>query len=231
MGTSTIVRSSCSAPHSIATSTLLPPAARSRGLYETQVAFWINAYNALVLQTVIDHYPIAGQSSNYPPASVRQIPGAFDRTPHQVAGRTFTLDQIEQLVLPAYQDPRVFLALGRGAVSSARLRSEAYTADKLDRQLAQAAAECAEHAHCLTVDRAANRLRVSSIFAWRQAEFIAAYAEAAGPAFSARSPIERAIVGFVIPSLYGAEREFLERKPFRLEYLPFDWTLNDMALR
>src|SRR5579863_7742529 len=26
---------------------------------DEQVAFWLNAYNALVLQTVIDHYPIA----------------------------------------------------------------------------------------------------------------------------------------------------------------------------
>src|SRR6185436_12315780 len=31
-----------------------------------QMAFWLNAYNAFVLQTVIDHYPIKGSASAYP---------------------------------------------------------------------------------------------------------------------------------------------------------------------
>src|SRR5262245_28578019 len=44
---------------------------------DEQVAFWINAYNALVLRTVIDHYPIAGRSAAYPQKSIRQIAGAF----------------------------------------------------------------------------------------------------------------------------------------------------------
>jgi len=194
-----------------------------------QMAFWINAYNALVIQTVVDHYPIAGASPTYPAASLRQISGAFDRLPHQVAGRMVTLDEIEQKVLPVFRDPRVFLALGRGAVGGPRLRSEVYAADRLERQLAEAAAECADHANCFRVDRLNNRLRVSAVFAWRQAEFVAAYADGAGPAFSARTPIERAIIGFVMPSLYGAERDFLEHSRFQLDYLPFDWTLNDMA--
>src|SRR5262249_28275220 len=33
---------------------------------DEQVAFWINAYNALVLRTVIDHYPIQGHAAAYP---------------------------------------------------------------------------------------------------------------------------------------------------------------------
>src|SRR5580765_7557235 len=53
---------------------------------EEQMAFWLNAYNALVLKTVVDHYPIAGASSAYPQKSIRQISGAFERLPHRVAG-------------------------------------------------------------------------------------------------------------------------------------------------
>ena len=52
-----------------------------------QIAFWINAYNALVLRTVIDHYPIGQRSNEYPARSVRQIPGAFEGSKHQVADR------------------------------------------------------------------------------------------------------------------------------------------------
>src|SRR5215510_15845546 len=82
---------------------------------DEQVAFWINAYNALVLRTVVDHYPIQGHAAAYPQKSIRQVPGAFERLTHRVAGRTLTLDQIEQTVLSGYGDARIYLALGRGA--------------------------------------------------------------------------------------------------------------------
>ena len=52
-----------------------------------------------------------------------------------MAGRTLTLDQIEQTILPTFADPRLFFALGRGAVGGGRLRSEAFTAAALERQL------------------------------------------------------------------------------------------------
>src|SRR6476619_6816961 len=78
---------------------------------EERLAFWVNAYNALVLRTVIDHYPIQGRSADYPKNSIRQIPGSFERLPHRVAGPTLTLDQIEQTILPEFHDPRVYLAL------------------------------------------------------------------------------------------------------------------------
>ena len=43
---------------------------------ERQLAYWINAYNAFVLRTVIDNYPIRGRSADYPQNSIRQMPGA-----------------------------------------------------------------------------------------------------------------------------------------------------------
>ena len=72
-----------------------------------KMSFWLNVYNALVLRTVVDHYPTQGNSSNYPSASIRQVPGAFDRRGHRVIGRTLTLDEIEQTVLPEFPGPSV----------------------------------------------------------------------------------------------------------------------------
>src|SRR6185295_4757059 len=46
---------------------------------EERLAFWLNAYNALVLKTVVDHYPIPTRTADYPQHSIRQIPGAFER--------------------------------------------------------------------------------------------------------------------------------------------------------
>jgi hypothetical protein len=198
---------------------------------EEQLAFWLNAYNAFVLRTIIDHYPIAQRTAEYPPHSIRQIPGAFEKLPHRVAGRTLTLDQIEQTVLPAFHDPRVYLALGRGAVGGGRLRSEAFTAARLGAQLKEVAEECVSRPECVQLDRVSNTLNVSAIFSWREKEFSAAYADAAPASFSNRSAIERAVLAFIQPRLLTTEREALGKNDFKMVYKPFDWMLNDLTGR
>src|SRR5262245_42978621 len=76
-----------------------------------QETFWLNAYNALVLQTVVANYPIRGNSALYPRNSIRQVPGAFERLTHRVAGVTLTLDAMEQKMLTEFGDARLVLAL------------------------------------------------------------------------------------------------------------------------
>lgn len=196
-----------------------------------QIAFWLNAYNALVLRTVVDHYPIARRSSEFPARSIRQVPGAFERTQRRVAGRAVTLDQIEQTVLAAFGDPRVFLALGRGATGSGRLRSEAYTGRDLERQLTEAAAECVRRSVCVDIDRGGNAVRVSPVFSWRERDFTAVYSARADARFSARGPLERAVLGFIAPTLLTTEEEFIGRNQFQLQIIPFDWSLNDLTGR
>ena len=99
---------------------------------DRQLAYWINAYNAFVLRTVIDAYPIRGKFPDYPPNSIRQIPGAFERRQFRAGGRMLTLDAIEKDVVGEFNDARALLALGRGAVGGPRLKSEAFTAPRLD---------------------------------------------------------------------------------------------------
>ena len=191
-------------------------------------AFWLNAYNALVLRTVIDHYPIRGGTTNYPANSIRQIPGAFDGRTHRVAGRMLTLDAIETGVLPAFGDPRLFLALGRGAVGSGRLRSEAYAGGRLEAQLAAVVEEFATDPRHVRLDRIAEEVRVSAILGWREADLIAAHADG-GWNGAGRAPIERAILTLVEPSLFPSEQAFLRANEFTLRYQPFDWRLNDLT--
>jgi len=196
-----------------------------------QIAFWLNAYDALVLRTVVDHYPMPRRSTDYPAGSVRQVPGAFERLTHRVAGRTVTLDQIEQTILSKYNDPRLYFAISRGSVGGGRLRSEVFSADMLERQLAEVASECVTRAECIQIDNATNTLNASSILSWHEKEFVAGYADKADPMYATRSPIERAILAFVSPKLLQTERDFLEKNTFRLAYRPFDWSLNDLTGR
>lgn len=196
---------------------------------EQKIAFWLNAYNAFVLQTVIDRYPIRGRAEAYPASSIRQVSGAFERLPHRAAGRTVTLDVIEKTILPEFKEPRVHLALGRGAVGSGRLRSEAFTAARLSGQLEAVQAEFVTERAMLTIDRTSDQMTVTPIVSWHEAEFVAAYDKGATGPFAQRSPIERALVAFISPHLLPLEREFVQTNTFRVTYHPFDWRLNDLT--
>ncbi len=194
-----------------------------------KMAFWVNAYNTFVLQTVLDRYPIRGRSPDYPPSSIRQIPGAFETITHRAAGRSVTLDRIEKEILPEFKEPRLYLALGRGAVGSGRLRSEAYTAARLQQQLDAVRAEFVKEEQMIRIDRAEGTIAVTPIVSWNAEQFVAAYDPGATGPMAQRSPIERAVVAFVSPHLLPLEREFVEQNQFRLTYRPFDWRLNDLT--
>ncbi len=190
-----------------------------------RLAYWLNGYNALVLRTVIDHYPIRGMSAEFPENSVMQIPGVFSGREHRIAGRRLTLQAIEDELVAAFADPRAHLALGRGAVGSPRLRSEAFIGDRLEAQLRAVVADFATTPHQVTLDRAGDEVVVSAVFGWRAKEFAAL----AGADGTGRSPIERALVALISPALFPSEREFLARNTFRLRYRDFDWRLNDLT--
>ena len=181
-----------------------------------QIAFWINAYNAISLQTALTHYP----------ASLHQVPGAFDQIKHGVAGKSVTLDQIENTILAAYNDPRIYLVLGRSTMGSGRLRSESFAGTRLESQLAQSAEQFATRPEKVGIDRMAGALSVSPIFSWRAKAFIAAYADKSLD-LPGRTPIELAIVGFLKPYLLKSERDFLEKNTWKLVYRDYDWKLND----
>jgi hypothetical protein len=196
---------------------------------EEKMAFWVNAYNAFVLQTVVDRYPIRGTNPTYPPESIRQVTGAFETFRHRAAGRNVTLDEIEKTILPEFKEPRLQLALGRGAIGSGRLRSEAYTGGRIMQQLAEIQKEFVSEQTMLKVDRTSGVVSLTPIISWHEAEFVAAYDKGAEGPFAQRSPIERAAVAFIAPNLLPLEKELLQKNQFKVTYHPFNWLLNDLS--
>ena len=73
---------------------------------EEQLAYWINAYNALSIKVILDNYPIGKiknkntlENKAFPENSIRQIPGAWAGVKHQIGTQIVTLDYIFQDVL------------------------------------------------------------------------------------------------------------------------------------
>lgn len=206
-------------------------AEQAKGSREEQLAFWINAYNAFVLQTVINHYPIRGRAGDYPANSIRQIPGAFERLTWRAAGRSVTLDGIEKDILTPLGDARAFLALGRGAIGGGRLKSEAYDSKRLQTQLEAVAAESVRRKEIAHVDPLNKQVSLSPLFSWREAAFVDSFADKARDIFKQRSALERAALGLIQPYIVTSEAEFLEQNTFNVVFHKFDWRLNDLSNR
>jgi hypothetical protein len=196
-----------------------------------QLAYWINAYNAFVLRTVIDAYPIRGKAKEYPANSIRQIPGAFEKRTFRAGGRQLTLDALERDVIGGFNDARALLALSRGAVGGSRLKSEAFTADRLDQQLTTMTSELVTRRVLVQVDPGSNQLSVNPMFSWREALFSRSLADQAPAIYATRSPLERAVLALIDPLIVPNEAEFLRKNEFRMVFHDFDWRLNDLTGR
>ena len=203
----------------------------AKGTPDEQKAFWINAYNALVLRTVIDHFPIRGRAKQYPASSIRQISGAFEKAAHRVAGRLVSLDMIEKEILAPLGDARVFLALDRGAYGGGRLRSEAFDGPTMEKLLSAVAAEAVTRGTVIRIETDDNTVSMSPIFSWREAAFVESFADKADPVFAQRSPLERAVLALIMPNLSGPEAQFLPQNTFKMVFHDFDWRLNDLSSR
>ncbi len=124
----------------------------------TRTAFYINAYNLLVIKNVLNHYPLT---------NVRDVPGFFDKIQHIIAGEQLTLDEIEfQKLFKPYVDPRLHFVLNCGAYSCPTLFNEAIRPEELEDQLNFAITLVMDRDDYVFVDHESNSVYVSKIFDW-----------------------------------------------------------------
>jgi hypothetical protein len=134
---------------------------------EAQLAYYINAYNALVLAGVLDRYPIR---------SVRDVApfyGFFTQNNITVAGKKTSLYALERkLLIPRFQEPRIHFAINCASRSCPPLRSEAYTAARLDEQLNEMTRAFLNNSS-EAIKPMGNGYAVSKIFDWYKDGFVA----------------------------------------------------------
>jgi hypothetical protein len=127
-------------------------------------AFYVNAYNIITIYQVVQHYPVS---------SPMDIPGFFDKIKHQVAGETFTLNELEKgRLFKQYFDPRLHFVLVCAAESCPQLVSYAYQPDKLDRQLEERTRQVLNDPDFIRLKPAKNEVAVSKIFEWYGEDFL-----------------------------------------------------------
>ncbi len=128
---------------------------------EEQKAFYINAYNAMAIAIVLDHYPVK---------SIRDVVGAFTGVRKTIGGKMRTLDDVENR-LRELRDARIHFAIVCASKSCPALAPRAYRASELSAALdSQGRAFLADPSKNV-IDRARNRLALSKIFQWNRKEF------------------------------------------------------------
>lgn len=178
-----------------------------------QVAFWINAYNAVAVHHVLERYPGL--------TSVKQVDGFFDRLAMPVAGKEMTLDEIERRGRDL--DVRVHFAVACASTSCPDLRAEPYVGERIDQQLEdQTRRFLANPEKGLSYDERKNTLWLSSMFKWYAGDFTGGSTVLA---YFARGKLVSWILAHLPSDLAAKIRE----KDPSVRYLPYDWTLNDRS--
>ena len=182
-----------------------------------RLAFLINAYNAWTVELILTAWPDV--------KSIKEL-GSLFRSSWKKAfipllGATRSLDDIEHGLIRAkgvYDEPRIHFAVNCASIGCPALRPEAYTAARLDAQLADAARR-------FLSDRSRNRLeggklKLSSLFKWYGDDFthaggLNAFLASQGEALRLAQDQHRAL---------GAGR-------IEIDFLDYDWRLNAASLR
>jgi hypothetical protein len=175
------------------------------------LAFWINVYNALTVQGILEFYPL--QSIRDKASRILGF-NIWDDYPVTVRGKAYSLNDIEHKILRKMGEPRIHFAIVCASVGCPKLRREAYDGAKLDFQLEDQARSFFAQPRNLKIDRRTDTVYLSRILDWFGEDF---------------GGSDRAKLDYV--SRYVAEerdRAYLREGGPRVKYLEYDWTLNEM---
>lgn len=131
-----------------------------------QLAYWINLYNALTVNLVIDNYPVE---------SITDIGGWFRFGPWDqeiaiINGKHLTLNDIEHRILrPIWKDARIHYAVNCASLGCPNLQSDVYTGAKVKAQLEGAAKAFIQSQKGVKLE--GETLMLSSIYDWYREDF------------------------------------------------------------
>jgi hypothetical protein len=176
---------------------------------EEKIAFWVNVYNIAAVKTIIDHYPVDSIRSK----RINWLGQPWGRKALSVGGKEYSLAEIENdILLDGFRDLRIHFGINCASVSCADLLAVPYRAATLAAQLEdQGRKLLMDRKKGLTIDIGNKTVLVSQIFKFDRKRF---------------NEVGGALV-FIKPYLSKTDRTAIEAGGLKLEYLEYDWNVND----
>ena len=178
--------------------------------HEARLAFWINAYNAVTIEGILQEYPTDSIRNHTSRLGGYNI---WKDLPLKVGGRSYSLDAIEHQILRKMSEPRIHFAIVCASVGCPRLLNEAYTSERVNEQLALNARDFFSRTQNLRLEPNGT-LQVSSILKWFGADF---------------GSSEEARIGYLQTYFPTQIQQQLGRTTPNVTYLNYDWSLNDQS--
>ena len=178
---------------------------------EDKKAFWINVYNIAAVKTIIDYYPVDSIRSRK--IKVTGLP--WDRKAISVGGKEYSLGQIENdILLEMFKDLKIHFGINCASVSCVNLSQEPYRGATLSKQLDEQAREfLGDRQKGLLIDREKRIAHLSQIFEFDKKDF---------------DKLGGGAIHFILPFLRPEDQEFMKKEKVAVEYLNYDWKLNDI---
>ena len=189
-----------------------------------RMAFLINAYNGFTLELILQNYPLK---------SIKDIGSVFDnrwkRKFFKLFGQDFYLDKLEHDTLRkpgAYDEPRVHFAANCASIGCPALREEAFTADKLDKQLEEQTVRFLSDRSRNRYDSKSGELKVSMIFKWFKEDWESGYKGFDGktPAIKSREDYFARYAKLLADA--PADQQKIAEGKAAISNLDYDWSLN-----
>lgn len=180
---------------------------------QAQLAFWINAYNALTLEGIMQVYPTSSIRNHTAKVFGYNI---WNDLPLIVGEKKYSLTQIEHEILRKMNEPRIHFAIVCASIGCPKLRNEAYVAEKVDAQLLENTVEFFRQKKHFQVNPSKKTIYLSSILDWFAADF-----------GSTQSEQLRYFAKFAPES----SRTLLTSPNVTVKFLDYNWGLNSQALR
>lgn len=184
-----------------------------------RLAFLVNAYNAFTVELVLSRYPDLDSIKDL--GSPLQSP--WKKKFFRLLGKTRHLDELEHGLIRApgaFDDARIHAALVCASVGCPMLRNEPYVAERLDAQLDDALRRFLSDRSRNRFDEGSARLAVSRIFDWYRKDF--------EPGPTGTGSLTAVFARHAEQLADGeAARARIRAGGYRLEFLPYDWALND----
>lgn len=165
-----------------------------------QKAFYINLYNAAMLQAVFKAYPKKSVKS------IGLIPfSIFKKDFIEQNGRKLSLDDVEKgILLKEFFDPRIHFAVNCASESCPPLLNEPFSAEGLEDQLKEQTLAFAKSARAARVVLGKGRVDYSELFKWYKDDF-----EGENPA-----------------EYINRYRDRPLPLDLKVDWIPYDWSLN-----
>ena len=125
-------------------------------------SFLINAYNFLVIKSIVDHYPMI---------SPLDIDGFFDSQTFLVDGKQLTLNDIEHKAYHYCASPLVHFSLICAAKGCPPLGNEAFPSTDVEVALQNRAKIALNHSNFIRVYNKEQKVDISPIFKWFKTHF------------------------------------------------------------